>query len=119
MGPGDQGRRQVRGLIAATLAAATLLGGPVAAQDRDSAAPEDDDSATGAVQQRPVPRRSPSRPRRTAEECRLLWERYRESEACFGPFRTVTGLKQEAFAVCGPELHDPASDCGPPPSPRR
>jgi len=101
--------------MAASLAAATLLGGPAAAQDTGGGA-QDSQDRTG--NQRPVPRRSPST-RQDAESCRLLWERYRESEACFGPFRTVTGLNPQAFAVCGPALPDPASECGPPESPRR
>jgi hypothetical protein len=115
MGTGDQGRREVRRLIASVLAATALLGGPVAAQGTNSAAPDEQDPA--AANQRP--RRSPATPRQNAESCRVLWERYRESEACFGPFRTVTGLNPKAFAVCGPELPDPASECGPPDSPRR
>jgi len=118
MGTGDQGRREVRRLIATALAATALLGGPVGAQGTGGTAPDDQDGA-GAANQRPVPNRSPSRPRQNAESCRQLWERYRESEACFGPFRTVTGLNPQAFVVCGPELPDPASECGPPESPRR
>ena len=43
------------------------------------------------------------------------WQRlYRESEACFGPFRTVGGgIKPEAFEACT-TIPSPEPKCGPP-----
>jgi hypothetical protein len=56
-------------------------------------------------------------PRGSEEHCRLRWLEYRRSQACFAPFRTVTGIKPEAFAVCGREVLDPSSECGAPQAP--
>ena len=54
----------------------------------------------------------PSLPwRASPEDCRMWREEYRRSAACFGPFRTVFGIKAEAFSVCGPVLVDPESEC--------
>lgn len=43
------------------------------------------------------------------------WQRlYRESDACFGPFRTVGGgIKPEAFEACT-TIPSPEPKCGPP-----
>jgi len=46
-------------------------------------------------------------------DCSSRWREYRRSQACFAPFITVNGIKQEAFSVCGPEVRDPSADCGP------
>ena len=40
------------------------------------------------------------------------WERlYEESMACFGPFRTVRGIKSEAFEVCNVVTEPPQARC--------
>lgn len=40
--------------------------------------------------------------------CQAQWRKYRESQACFGPYRTATGgIKAEAFQVCT-EVPEPA-----------
>ena len=99
---GDPRGRQVGRLIASALCASALAAG---AADPLRAPP------VAGVASAPVP----ARPRVDTEACRLRWQRYHESEACFAPYRTVTGLKKEAFAACGPALPDPSFDCGPPP----
>jgi hypothetical protein len=100
-------RRQLACLVAGTLICGTLAaGGPYRIAQRamppaSSAAPASDaDRVT-------TPRAS------SDEECRLRWRAYRRSQACFAPFRTVNGIKPEAFRACGPELLDPSADCGP------
>ena len=48
-----------------------------------------------------------------ATDCATLRRRYRESLACFGPYRTATGgTKAEAFEKCTP-VDDPVLQCGP------
>jgi hypothetical protein len=47
------------------------------------------------------------------EECRNRWQEYRRSQACFARYRTVSGVKPEAFKACGAEVLDPSPDCGP------
>jgi hypothetical protein len=48
-----------------------------------------------------------------APDCPRLWREYRRSQACFAPYRTINGIKAEAFRVCGPDLPDPSAQCGP------
>jgi hypothetical protein len=58
------------------------------------------------------PRVSPPS-RGSEEDCRKRWQEYRRSQACFAPYRTVSGVKAEAFKACGSEVLDPSPDCGP------
>jgi hypothetical protein len=45
--------------------------------------------------------------------CTTWWRLYRESQECFGPFRTVGGgVKPEAFDHCN-EIQSPETRCGP------
>lgn len=45
--------------------------------------------------------------------CTTWWRLYRESQKCFGPFRTVGGgVKPEAFDHCN-EIPSPETRCGP------
>lgn len=45
--------------------------------------------------------------------CTNWWRLYRESQECFGPFRTVGGgVKPEAFDHCN-EIPSPETRCGP------
>lgn len=45
--------------------------------------------------------------------CITWWRLYRESQECFGPFRTVGGgIKSEAFDHCN-EIPSPETRCGP------
>jgi hypothetical protein len=49
-----------------------------------------------------------------SQDCKARWDAYQRSQACFAPYRTAdAGMKPEAFAACGPDLADPAPDCGP------
>ena len=46
-------------------------------------------------------------------DCTTWWRLYRESQKCFGPFRTVGGgVKPEAFEHCN-EIPSPMPKCGP------
>jgi len=59
-------------------------------------------------------------PRIAAKEpdCVALRQRYRESAACFAPYRTASSaIKAEAFDKCGTPVLDPADKCGPPSTP--
>ncbi|MCU0927044.1 MAG: DUF4124 domain-containing protein [Hydrogenophaga sp.] len=48
-----------------------------------------------------------------ATSCETWWRLYRESQECFGPFRTVGGgIKPEAFDHCN-EIPSPETRCGP------
>ena len=48
----------------------------------------------------------------TASDCAARLRRYRESQECFAPYRTVTGaIKAEAYQRCV-ELPDPSPQCG-------
>lgn len=48
-----------------------------------------------------------------ATDCNTWWRLYRESQECFGPFRTVGGgIKPEAFERCN-EVPSPEPKCGP------
>jgi len=42
---------------------------------------------------------------------------YQRSQACYEQYRTVNGMRPEAFARCGPELPDPSAECGAPSTP--
>ncbi|HEY2926593.1 DUF4124 domain-containing protein [Piscinibacter sp.] len=47
-----------------------------------------------------------------ASDCAARLRRYRESQECFAPYRTVTGaIKAEAYQRCV-ELPDPSPQCG-------
>jgi hypothetical protein len=54
----------------------------------------------------------PVRPGSNSEECHRRWLEYERSQACFEQFRTVTGIKPEAFDACGKDLPDPSAECG-------
>lgn len=63
--------------------------------------------APPAVVKRPVERVTDS------TDCATWWRLFHESEACFGPFRTVGGgIKPEAFEYCN-EIPSPEMPCGP------
>jgi hypothetical protein len=47
-----------------------------------------------------------------ASVCNDLRRRYQQSQDCFEPYRTATGIRAEAFDVCGPPLTDPFRRCG-------
>ena len=42
---------------------------------------------------------------------------YQRSQSCYAQYRTVNGMRPEAFAHCGPELPDPSAECGAPSQP--
>ena len=44
--------------------------------------------------------------------CAERRDAFRRSSDCFGPYRTVTGIKPEAFAACGQPVPDPSTECG-------
>jgi hypothetical protein len=72
-------------------------------------APESD-RGKGAVQGGATPVSAPA----GSQDCKARWDAYQRSQACFAPYRTAdAGMKPEAFAACGPDLADPAPDCGP------
>jgi streptogramin lyase len=56
-------------------------------------------------------------PRGSAEDCRMRRAEYQRSQACYEQYRTVNGMRPEAFARCGPELPDPSAECGAPSTP--
>jgi hypothetical protein len=108
----------------AILIAATLLGGAPAAQASEprklaqygSPMPAPQPSQRGQVigPRRPETIQMVQPGDNDEEACRRRWQEYERSQACFAPFRTVSGMKQEAFVACGKELPDPSADCGPP-----
>jgi hypothetical protein len=60
----------------------------------------------------------PSGAKRPAEvvtdstDCRVWWRIFDESTECFGPYRTVRGIKPEAFENCN-VVSSPELKCGP------
>jgi hypothetical protein len=46
-----------------------------------------------------------------ATDCPTRWRIYDESAACFGPFKTVRGIKSEAYDSCN-EVPNPEPKCG-------
>lgn len=48
---------------------------------------------------------------REATECATLHRLYADSQSCFAPFRTLFGIKAEAFQKCTERL-DPSPKCG-------
>ncbi|MDO8903772.1 DUF4124 domain-containing protein [Hydrogenophaga sp.] len=87
--------------------------------DLEKARARDDKVAPSAVQEAPAPPLSTPPVKRPVErvtassDCATRWRLYRESEACFGPFRTVGGgIKPEAFDHCN-EIASPEGQCGP------
>jgi hypothetical protein len=46
-----------------------------------------------------------------ATDCPTWWRIYDESAACFGPFKTVRGIKSEAYDTCN-EVPSPEPKCG-------
>lgn len=46
-----------------------------------------------------------------ATDCPTWWRIYDESAACFGPFKTLRGIKSEAYDTCN-ELPSPEPKCG-------
>lgn len=68
-------------------------------------------TATVATPATPVKR--PAERVTATTSCTTWWRLYRESEECFGPFRTVGGgIKPEAFDHCN-EIPSPETRCGP------
>lgn len=58
---------------------------------------------------------SPKPSRLTDAQCAEWYQAYRESEACYEPFRWPNrSLKPGAFEACGPAVLDPSWDCGKP-----
>lgn len=51
-------------------------------------------------------------PRASTEDCRLWRIEYSNSLRCYDRFRTKNGVKAEAYGVCGPEVLNPAFECG-------
>jgi hypothetical protein len=57
--------------------------------------------------------RRPAQSATESTDCDTRWRLYRESEDCFGPYRTVGGgIKPEAFDKCKP-IPSPELQCGP------
>ncbi len=78
---------------------------PASADTQQSVAPAA--PAAPRVVKRPVERVTES------TDCATWWRLFHESEACFGPFRTVGGgIKPEAFDHCN-EIPSPEPHCGP------
>ena len=104
-------RHGVRAACAAALCVIAL-----SAQDKARAAANGsrgvEAPGTPASAARPVKR--PSQGVTDTTDC-ATWRRlYLESEACFGPFRTVGGgIKAEAFEACT-VIPSPEPKCGPP-----
>ncbi len=46
-----------------------------------------------------------------ATDCPTWWRIYDESAACFGPFKTVRGIRSEAYDSCN-EVPSPEQKCG-------
>jgi Domain of unknown function (DUF4124) len=60
-----------------------------------------------------TPAKRPAQGVTDATDCATWWRLYRESEACFGPYRSVGGgTKPEAFEKCNP-IPSPEPKCGP------
>lgn len=69
--------------------------------------------AAAAAPPASTPARRPAQGVTASTDCATWWRLYDESEACFGPLRTVGGgLKPEAFDHCT-EVPNPAPRCGP------
>jgi hypothetical protein len=61
----------------------------------------------------PVAARRPAQGVTDATDCETWWRLYRESQECFGAYRTVRGgIKPEAFEKCNP-IPSPELKCGP------
>jgi Domain of unknown function (DUF4124) len=71
-------------------------------------------AAPTATMEAPVPPvKRPAERVTAATSCANWWRLYRESEECFGPFRSVGGgVKPEAFDHCN-EIPSPETRCGP------
>jgi len=76
------------------------------------------------VQRRPPPQLAPmpagrapasaQPPAPASADCKARWAAYQASQACYESYRTSdAGLKPEAFEACGPDMPDPAAQCGP------
>ena len=63
----------------------------------------------------PAPPIQPApRATRNSSDCAELLRRYRESQECFAPYRMANGaIRQEGFAMCGPDVPDPSGQCTP------
>jgi len=61
----------------------------------------------------PVAAKRPAQGVTDSTDCETWWRLYRESQECFGPYRTVGGgIKAEAFEKCNP-IPSPEPKCGP------
>lgn len=60
----------------------------------------------------PLPRvKRPSEPITDATDCQTWWRIYDESGECFGPYKTLRGIRREAFDNCN-EVASPEPKCG-------
>ncbi|RYY68494.1 MAG: hypothetical protein EOO24_52000, partial [Comamonadaceae bacterium] len=68
-----------------------------------------------AAQQRPGPDTAAPPAQRLPEtrdqRCERLLREYERSAQCYARYKTVGGVKAEAFERCGPPLKDPSVDC--------
>jgi hypothetical protein len=61
----------------------------------------------------PVPAKRPAQGVTDSTDCETWWRLYRESQECFGAYRTVGGgIKAEAFEKCN-AIPGPEPKCGP------
>ena len=90
------------------------------AEERDRARSQVSSPPDGTPSRAPGPSGAtpPSGAKRPAEvvtdstSCAAWWRIFDESTECFGPFRTVRGIKPEAFENCN-EVPSPELKCGP------
>jgi hypothetical protein len=87
--------------FACIIAAAVACGAQAQQQVQSATQP-------GYIAPAPLPSARPS-----PDECKRRWAAYERSQACFAPFHTVTGIKPEAFTVCGKQLPEPSAECRP------
>lgn len=67
----------------------------------------------GSAAPLPVATKRPAQAVTESTDCPTWWRLYRESQECFGAFRTVGGgIKAEAFDKCNP-IPSPEPKCGP------
>ena len=100
-----------RGLLAVLFAAALSTGAVAQYQPRPAQLPAQGGRISGPPSRETIQMVEPSS---SDEDCKRRWQEYQRSQACFAPFRTVNGMKPEAYLACGKELPDPSADCGPP-----